>query len=666
MRTWKLFLLLVLPFLVVLAFIYNLRSNEFEKGFISYGFVEEEVKLNNPNFDFIKTSYNETDIVSIKKGNVWVRVRLADKNETYTFRVLNRLFPKIEHFILEDNSLIKQGTSGYSIPCNVRTHCHQQFIFSCTPKTHYFRIESIGAVSNLRLKLSTQKSFIAKNQIMQIGYGLYYGVFLFFIILNVFLYQQIKQKVNLLYLMFTSALAIAFAFFDGTMSVIIFPNFALDEYYLNRSSFHLIMLLHLFFCIDYFTACKNKKWVNSLVKVFIVIQVIFILLSIIFKTNYQVSLNFASLIFLATQVILVACLIIHELTKRKIQENLFLTTYIPVGILIILYCIKILGIGLHKGSFGTMLYVCMASTVLILSIHIINSFGKYKTEATQKLIEVARIKNFNQLSLEKTVQNETKILNRNKELLLDKNKELLDSFHYAKRIQNSLLSTEATIQSIFKKSFLLFKPKRILSRDFYWFTNVQTENNPDLVLFCLGTPEQKGIPGILINAIILKTIRNSIHSQKLSNTARINNYLNNRLQVVLGKNGINISSNIFIGVYNRLNNELSFSGNKNFIQIIRNGSPLNANNFTQNMEKFNEDFTTTELTVKIKPGDNIFLSTKGISSLINSKGKHYFIQLLMRIHKLNIAEQKLIIQNELNDLYERKHEDITFISFKID
>lgn len=665
MRTWKFFLLLLLPFLTVLAFIYSLRSNEFEKGYISYGFTLSPVDNQNPDFNFVRSSYSNTDIVSIKKGDIWVKVDLKNKQENFTFRVINRLFPKIEHFTLIENKLVKQGESGYSVPCNNREFCHQQFVFDCSPNTHYFKIKSIGAVSNLRLKLSTKKSFIGKNQLMQIGYGLFYGIFIFFIVLNIFLYQQIKQKVNLLYLTFTSILAFGFAFFDGNISVFIFPDFALDEYYFNRIFFHLILLFHLFFSIDYYSAVKKIKLVNRIVKFFIIGEISYTLFSVLVKSDFQVILNFASLIFLALQIILILYLIIYDLRTKKAEENVFLTTYIPVTVLIILYCIKILGLGLHKGSFGSMLYICMSSTVLILSIHIINSFGKYKIEATNRLKEVARIKNFNQLTLEKTVQNETQILYKNKELLLEKNKELLDSFHYAKRIQNSLLSTEATIKSIFKKSFLLFKPKRILSRDFYWFTNVKTANNPDLVLFCLGTPEQKGIPGILINAIILKTIRNSIHSQKLSNTARINNYLGNRLDEVLGKNGINISSNILIGVYNRINNELSFSGNKNFIQIIRKGIPLNPINFTENIEKFNEDFISSELTVKIEPGDNIFVYTKGISSLINSKGKHYFIQLLMRIHGLNCPEQKQVIQQELNELDGVNRKDLTFVSFKI-
>ena len=69
-----------------------------------------------------------------------------------------------------------------------------------------------------------------------------------------------------------------------------------------------------------------------------------------------------------------------------------------------------------------------------------------------------------------------KILKENE--LKEKNKEILDSIQYAKRIQSAILPSTSIIKQALKNSFILYKPKDIVSGDFYWI-----EQKNDKVFF---------------------------------------------------------------------------------------------------------------------------------------------------------------------------------------
>ena len=63
------------------------------------------------------------------------------------------------------------------------------------------------------------------------------------------------------------------------------------------------------------------------------------------------------------------------------------------------------------------------------------------------------------------------IISKQKELVEHKNKEILDSINYAKYIQTALLPSEKVISDLHVDCFILFKPKDIVSGDFYWIHN---------------------------------------------------------------------------------------------------------------------------------------------------------------------------------------------------
>jgi ligand-binding sensor domain-containing protein/serine phosphatase RsbU (regulator of sigma subunit) len=99
---------------------------------------------------------------------------------------------------------------------------------------------------------------------------------------------------------------------------------------------------------------------------------------------------------------------------------------------------------------------------LICLIVVVSSTYAYIRYRESALKEEKRI-------LENIVVERTKVISEQKDHLAEKNREILDSITYAKRIQNSILPPKETIKAAFQESFVLYKPKDIVSGDLYWF-----------------------------------------------------------------------------------------------------------------------------------------------------------------------------------------------------
>jgi len=98
--------------------------------------------------------------------------------------------------------------------------------------------------------------------------------------------------------------------------------------------------------------------------------------------------------------------------------------------------------------------------------------------------------------LEVQVKERTTEIEEQKKLIEEKNKDITDSINYAQRIQQSVLPTEKEIKDIFPQSLVLFKPRDIVSGDFYQFKQ-NGEHKFVILADCTG----HGVPGALMSMV---------------------------------------------------------------------------------------------------------------------------------------------------------------------
>ncbi|TAL62458.1 MAG: tetratricopeptide repeat protein, partial [Bacteroidetes bacterium] len=155
-----------------------------------------------------------------------------------------------------------------------------------------------------------------------------------------------------------------------------------------------------------------------------------------------------------------------------------------------------------------------------------------------------------------------------KHIIEEKNKDITDSINYAKRIQKAMLPHRKDIWQAFPQSFLLFKPKAVLSGDFYFF---HKKNNSSFIAVGDGTGH--GIPASLLVMILLNKLEDAVSES--STTSEILSLLNIGVKTTLkqseGEDSIRDGADIALCKVDTENRILRYAGANRPIWIIRKG-----------------------------------------------------------------------------------------------
>ena len=201
-------------------------------------------------------------------------------------------------------------------------------------------------------------------------------------------------------------------------------------------------------------------------------------------------------------------------------------------------------------------------------------FFRYRTNALRK----------KQKELEDIVNQRTAEVVSQKELVEEKNKEVLDSINYAKRIQRSILPPIEEMQKAFNNHFVLYKPKAIISGDFYWMASVRStlsvEEESGLsatdhpmtviaVIDCTG----HGVPGALMSIVGNTLLNQTIKNNDVNTPAQALDFLNHELPKNLKSQQkgeiIRDGMDMVMCAINQNNNNLFFAGANNNLYIVR-------------------------------------------------------------------------------------------------
>jgi serine phosphatase RsbU (regulator of sigma subunit) len=148
-----------------------------------------------------------------------------------------------------------------------------------------------------------------------------------------------------------------------------------------------------------------------------------------------------------------------------------------------------------------------------------------------------------------------------KEIIEQKNKEIVDSINYAQRIQQSLLPSMEEIRKNLPESFVFYKPRNIVSGDFYWFAE---QNNRYYVaaVDCTG----HGVPGAMLSMMGFNFLNQLVSEMNMTDPGKILDQLHSRISQTLNKEGSGDGSEIRDGMdmallcIDKTTNTFSFSG----------------------------------------------------------------------------------------------------------
>jgi serine phosphatase RsbU (regulator of sigma subunit) len=118
------------------------------------------------------------------------------------------------------------------------------------------------------------------------------------------------------------------------------------------------------------------------------------------------------------------------------------------------------------------------------------------------------------------IEKQKRLVEEKNKIVEEKNKDITDSIHYASRIQKALLTSEGYIRKGLRECFILFKPKDIVSGDFYWANEVINENMKRFFI-CAGDCTGHGVPGAFMSLLNIFTLNEVNIERKVNEPSKI-------------------------------------------------------------------------------------------------------------------------------------------------
>lgn len=260
-----------------------------------------------------------------------------------------------------------------------------------------------------------------------------------------------------------------------------------------------------------------------------------------------------------------------------------------------------------------------------------------------------------------------------RDLILDQKKEITDSINYAVQIQKAIFTPREIFKQNFKNYFIVFKPRNIVSGDFYYAKQID-----NIIIAAVADCTGHGVPGAFmsmlgiayLNEIISNNINKEFSSASILNQLR-ETIVNSLNQSSKTENETLDGMDISLIIINKDTNNVKWSGANNPLYIVtryefQDNSDYKNLDFGTNNSKLiefkpdkmpiglyhgkKESFNEESLT--LKKSDKIYLFTDGFADQFGGKkGKKYmysnFKKLLLENSEYNFAIQKENIEKEL-------------------
>lgn len=265
-----------------------------------------------------------------------------------------------------------------------------------------------------------------------------------------------------------------------------------------------------------------------------------------------------------------------------------------------------------------------------------------------------------QRKLNRRLEEQRRKMLKQREQLQYVNRQIRDSIYYAERIQKSLQPETKVIRKNLKDAMVLFKPKDIVSGDFYWFERIRWGRHDYLVIAaadCTG----HGVPGAIMGIMGSNQLTNIVYYQNILDPRKILARLDKTIKIELyrddsdnvKKDGMEIG----VCVINLDEYTLEFAGMGLPLYLVRNGSmnvyksPRLMAGGTDGDEKQVEGLLKSER-IQLEKRDKLYLASDGFQDQFGGdEDKKYmtknFRNLLERTSTEDLNRQKELLEEEL-------------------
>ncbi len=242
------------------------------------------------------------------------------------------------------------------------------------------------------------------------------------------------------------------------------------------------------------------------------------------------------------------------------------------------------------------------------------------------------------------------IIEDQKKLVDQKNKHITDSINYAKRIQDSILPSREELAESFSDHFLFFRPREIVSGDFYWLSNSHSGKTVLAVADCTG----HGVPGAFMSMIGNTLLNKIVNESQVTAPARILDQLNEGIVHALHQESRSQDDGMDISICLFEKEKITFAGANHSLYVVSENSleEIQGDIYSIGSMFGKKDFSFSQKEV-VGKRTCVFLSSDGYTDQRGGeKGKKFGTKSLHRmfidIAGRTAAQQLLEIEKTFN------------------
>lgn len=286
------------------------------------------------------------------------------------------------------------------------------------------------------------------------------------------------------------------------------------------------------------------------------------------------------------------------------------------------------------------------------SLYDLNEELTQKNEVISESLEENERQRNSLANLAWELQEKAELIEKQRDELFHQKKEITDSIVYAQRIQNAILPTAEMVKEVFPESFVFYKPKNIISGDFYWVSNIRGYK-----IFALGDCTGHGVPGGIMSMLGIAYLSDIINKDHITKASDVLEEMRRQIIESLHQYNRDDEAESYDGMdmafcaLNTQTMELQFSGANLPAYVFKKSSqnsPIILREDRMPVGQFIKADPYKNQVVKVEQGDMIYLFTDGYSDQFSeTEGRKYnfsrFRALLNSIHHLDANAQKEVI-----------------------
>ncbi len=304
---------------------------------------------------------------------------------------------------------------------------------------------------------------------------------------------------------------------------------------------------------------------------------------------------------------------------------------------------------------------------------------------TQLAISIENVNMYEHL--DEQVKNRTNEIIKQKEIIELKQKAITESITYAGRIQNALLPRNISESSVFKDYFIFYRPRDIVSGDFYWYKNT-SKREVFVAADCTG----HGVPGAFMSLLGISILKEKFTDNfNFSAADLLNDMRQNIKTAISSRDKIGDGIDLALLIIDKKSLIVNFAGAYSSLVIVRNRNFSQVEGHDINKQIENENFILynisgdiqpvgshilekpfTNKRVQLHPQDLIFLYSDGFADQIGGKQERKYTKLklkkiLLQNSKKSLSSQQKLLIHEFDNWKKnsKQIDDVLVVGLKI-